>query len=284
MQLINGVSMAALLFLLASGFTLAFGLMRVVNLAHGAFYIVGGYLGFAVGRTTGNWALALAAGGIGGAFVGYVSERFLIRRVIKDELAQVLLTIGLAYVIGDVILAIWGGGHLRLSPPEWASGSLTLVGGLIYPRYRLLIIVISGFIALGLWLIQERTALGMTIRASVDDRDMVSALGVRVPLVFTAVFAAASFLAGFAGVLGAGFLTLYPGADWEVLILALVVIIVGGLGSLHGAMVGSLFVGIIDAYGRWLVPELSYIMIFAPMVLLIAVRPEGLYGLKEDSA
>lgn len=280
-QLLNGLTMASLLFLLATGFTLAFGLMRVVNLAHGAFYLLGGYVGVSVMRATGNFWLALLAGGLVVAVLGLASERTLFRKVGPDELRQVLMTLGLAYIIGDLTLANWGGGVLAISPPDWASGGTSLFGLTTYPRYRLFLMGAGVLMALTLWLLQERTALGMAVRAGVDDRDMTAALGVNIRWLFTGMFVFAAFLAGIAGVLGGGFLRVYPGADWHVLVLALVVVIIGGLGSLKGAMIGALFVGIIDTYGRWLFPEFAFAMVFAPMAILLTVRPHGLFGRKD---
>jgi branched-chain amino acid transport system permease protein len=278
LQALNGISMGALLFLLASGFTLTFGLGRVVNLAHGAFYLLGGYLGLTVLRVSGSFWLALLAGGAAIVVVSWACDRFLIRRTRDNELGQVLLTVGIAYVLGDVCLSVWGGNPLRLPPPAFAAGPIDLPGGIVYPRYRFLLIVFGAIIAAVLWVFYTRTQLGALVRAGVDDREMVDALGVDVDRLFALVFGLAAFLAGLSGVAGGAFLTLYPGAEWDILAYALVVVIVGGLGSLGGAMVGSLIVGLLDAYGRWLLPEFSYFMLFGPMALLLLVRPTGLFG------
>src|SRR5919201_486218 len=187
--------MGALLFLMSSGFTLSFGLARFVNLAHGAFYLLGGYIGLTVLHATGSFWLAMLGGGAAMLVLGWAGERLLVRRTLGNEFGQVLLTVGVAYVLADVALLIWGGDPLRVPPPAFALGPVDLPGGLVYPRYRFLLIV-------------------------------------------------------FGGVAGGAFLTLYPGAEWDILVLALVVVIVGGLGSLEGAMGGSLMVGLTDAYGR----------------------------------
>ncbi|OLD97492.1 MAG: branched-chain amino acid ABC transporter permease [Candidatus Rokuibacteriota bacterium] len=278
LQALNGLSMGALLFLLASGFTLTFGLVRLVNLAHGGFYLLGGYLGLSVLRLTGNFWLGLLAGGVGIVIVSWATDRFLIRRTRDNVLGQVLLTVGVAYVIADVCLLTWGGNPLRIPQPEFARGPIDLPGGLVYPRYRFLLIVFGAVIALALGLLYHRTQLGAIIRAGVDDREMVNAVGVNIDRLFALVFGLAAFLAGLSGVAGGAFLTLYPGAEWEILAYALVVVIVGGLGSLGGAMAGSVIVGLVDAYGRWLLPEFSYFMIFGPMAILLLVRPTGLFG------
>jgi branched-chain amino acid transport system permease protein len=278
LQAINGVSLAALLFLLASGFTLSFGLMRVVNMAHGAYYLLGGYIGLSVARTTGSFALALVAGGLAVVVLGLVVDRFLLRRTGENHLAQVLLTVGVAFVIGDVALKIWGGDFLKVPVPPALRGATELPGGLVYPTYRLVLILLGAAAGLVLWLLYRKTQIGAVVRAGVDDREQVAATGINVDRLFVMVSALASFLAGLAGVAGGAFLTLYPGAEWEILVYALVVVIIGGLGSLGGAMIGALIVGLRDAYGRWLLPEFSYFVLFAPMAVLLLVRPRGIAG------
>jgi len=278
LQAINGVSLAALLFLLASGFTLSFGLMRVVNMAHGAYYLLGGYIGLSVARATGSFAVALVAGGLAVVVLGLVVDRFLIRRTGENHLAQVLLTVGVAFVIGDVALKIWGGDFLKVPVPVALRGATELPGGLIYPTYRLVLILLGAAVGVILWVLYRKTQIGAVVRAGVDDREQVAATGINVDRLFVMVSALASFLAGLAGVAGGAFLTLYPGAEWEILVYALVVVIIGGLGSLGGAMIGALIVGLLDAYGRWLLPEFSYFVLFAPMAILLLVRPRGIAG------
>jgi len=278
LQALNGISLGALLFLLASGFTLIFGLARVVNMAHGAFYLLGGYFGLTILRATGSFWLALLAGGVGIIVVNYFIERYLLRRIGENHLAQVLLTVGLVYVIADIALFIWGGDSLSIPPPAFARGPIDLPGGIVYPRYRFLLIVFGVFIGILLWLLYKKTQIGAIVRAGVDDREMVNAMGINIDRLFALVFALAAFLAGMSGVAGGAFLALYPGAEWEILVLALVVVIVGGLGSLEGAMVGSLIVGLVDAYGRWLLPQFSHFVVFAPMAILLLLRPRGLFG------
>jgi branched-chain amino acid transport system permease protein len=278
LQTINGISFAALLFLLASGFTLTFGLMRVVNMAHGAFYLLGGYIGLAVVHATGSFWLGVPAGGLAIALLNGVVERFLIRPLGNNHLAQVLLTVGVAFVIADVALLIWGGDSLKIPIPPFLRGPIELPGGVFYPKYRFVLILFGLAAAALLWLVYTRTQIGAIVRAGVDDREMVSAIGIDIDRLFGLVLALAAFLAGAAGVVGGAFLTLHPGAEWEILVLALVVVIIGGLGSLEGAMVGSLIVGLIDSYGRWLLPEFSYFVVFGPMALLLLLRPTGLFG------
>jgi len=278
LQAINGVSLAALLFLLASGFTLSFGLMRVVNMAHGAYYLLGGYIGLSVARATGSFTLALVAGGLAVVALGYLVDRFLLRRTGENHLAQVLLTVGVAFVIGDIALKIWGGDFLKVPVPVALRGAMELPGGLVYPTYRIVLIALGAAVGALLWVLYLKTQIGAVVRAGVDDREQVAATGINVDRLFVMVSALASFLAGMAGVAGGAFLTLYPGAEWEILVYALVVVIVGGLGSLGGAMIGALVVGLLDAYGRWLLPEFSYFVLFAPMAVLLLVRPRGIAG------
>jgi branched-chain amino acid transport system permease protein len=278
LQAINGVSLAALLFLLASGFTLSFGLMRVVNMAHGAYYLIGGYVGLSIARTTGSFTLAILGGGAAVVVLGFLVDRFLIRRTGENHLAQVLLTVGVAFVIGDVALRIWGGDNLMVPTPMALKGSVVLPGELYYPRYRFVLLVFGVVVAAALWLLYKKTQIGAVVRAGVDDREQVNATGINVDRLFVIISALASFLAGMAGVVGGAFLTLYPGAEWEILVYALVVVIVGGLGSLEGAMIGALIVGLLDAYGRWLLPEFSYFVLFGPIALLMLFRPRGLFG------
>ena len=278
LQAMNGVSLAALLFLLASGFTLSFGLMRVVNMAYGAYYLLGGYVGLSVARATGSFALALVAGGAAVVVLGFLVDRFLLRRTGENHLAQVLLTVGVAFVVGDVALKIWGGDSLKVPVPLSMRGAMELPGGLVYPTYRFVLILLGAAVGALLWILYRKTQIGAVVRAGVDDREQVAATGINVDRLFVMVSALASFLAGMAGVAGGAFLTLYPGAEWEILVYALVVVIVGGLGSLGGAMIGALIVGLLDAYGRWLLPEFSYFVLFAPMALLLLVRPRGIAG------
>ncbi len=278
LQTFNGISYAALLFLLASGFTLTFGLMRIVNMAHGSYYLLGGYIGLVVAKTTGSFTLALLAGGAAGALLGFLADKLLIKRTGEDHLAQVLITTGLAYVVGDLALKIWGGDAQKLPIPMIMRGVVELPFDIVYPIFRVFLTSVGIAVAVLLWILYRKTQIGAAIRAGVDDREMVSATGIHVDRLFIIVSALASFLAGFSGVLGGAFLTVYPGAEWEILVFALVVVIVGGLGSLEGAMIGALIVGLLDAYGRWLLPEMSYFVLFGPMAILLLFRPRGLFG------
>jgi branched-chain amino acid transport system permease protein len=278
LQAINGISLGALLFLLASGFTLTFGLMRVVNMAYGAYYLLGGYIGLSIVRAGGSFELAMLGGGLSIVVVGFLIDRFLIRRTGNNHLAQVLLTVGIAFVIGEVCLAIWGGDSLKIPLPSYLRGSIVLPGDLYYPKFRFALIIFGIVAALSLWLLYHKTQIGAVVRAGVDDREMVTATGINIDRLFVLVSALGSFLAGVAGVVGGAFLTLNPGAEWDILVFALVVVIIGGLGSLEGAILGSIIVGLLDAYGRWLLPEFSYFVLFGPMAVLLLFRVTGIFG------
>jgi len=277
LHVMNGVTYGALLFLLASGFTLIFGLMRITNMSHGGLYLVGGYIGLTVLRATGSFLLALPAAGVAIGLLGLAEERFLLRRIRNQTLPEVLLTLGVAFVLGDLSLAIWGGDPLTIRVPGFLGQSVNLFG-ITYPIFRLFMVMVGVIIAVGLWYLQDRTMLGAVIRAGVDDRDMVEAMGIDIKQVFNRVFALGAVLAGLAGVFGGAFLALYPGADSEILLQAVVVVILGGPGSLLGAVVGSLLVGLIYAFAVALTPDLLYFSLFAPMVLVLASRPYGLLG------
>ncbi|PYM80431.1 MAG: branched-chain amino acid ABC transporter permease [Candidatus Rokuibacteriota bacterium] len=276
-QTFNGVSYGALLFLLASGLSLIFGVMRVVNLAHGSYFMLGGYVGLSVVWRTGSYVLALAAGALVLAVVGMAMERLFLRRLPGQTLGQVLMTIGFALIFQDLALLIWGGDPYAIRPPSMLAGVLTAGPGR-FPIYRIFIIVVAVVIGAALWLALDRTRVGAMIRAAVDDPEMAQGIGIRVPRISLGVFGLGAALAAFGGVVGAGFLGVYPGLDFEILPYAFVVVIVGGLGSLPGAMVGSLLVGLLDNFGKALFPELSYFTLFAPMALILALKPTGLFG------
>jgi branched-chain amino acid transport system permease protein len=276
-QVLNGLSFGALLFLLASGFTLIFGLMRIVNLAHGAFYLLGGQVAITVTAATGSYLLGLLTAVVATAAVGLASERVLLRPVRNNELLEVLVTVGLAFVIADLCLWAFGGNPRSLKVPEALTGSLT-VGSVTFPRYRLALVVLAAAVAVGLMLVQSRTRIGTVIRAGVDDREMVSSLGINIERVFTMLFVFGAGLAGLAGVAAAGILTMRPGADTDILLFALVVVIIGGLGSIEGAALGSVLIGLLDAFSRLWLPEFSYFAVFAPMALVLVLRPRGLLG------
>jgi branched-chain amino acid transport system permease protein len=276
-QIFNGLSYGALLFLLASGLSLIFGVMRIVNLAHGSYFMLGGYVGLSVVWRTGSFAAALIAGAVAVGLIGIGMERLFLQRLAGQTLGQVLMTIGFALIFQDLALLIWGGDPYTIPVPAVLQG-VVRVGTSRFPTYRIFIMVVAVAVGVGLWLVLERTRVGAMIRAAVDDDEMARGVGINVPLVSLGVFGLGACLAALGGGIGGAFLGVYPGADFEVLPYAFVVVIVGGLGSLPGAMVGSLLVGLLDNFGKALFPELSYFTLFAPMALILALRPTGLFG------
>ncbi len=273
--LLNSLAFGSVLFLLSAGFSLIFGLMRVANLAHGAFFMLGGYVATSVAGA--GFAASIIAAGLAGAVLGGLVERLLIRRLAGRELAQVLGTLGLAFIIADQCLLVWGGDPIAHPAPAGLQGAVR-IGTFAFPAYRLFLIVLAALVAALLWLLVERTTLGARIRAAVDDRDMARATGIPVSRLFTIIFCLGCALAGIGGALAAPVMSVYPGLDSEMLPLALLVVILGGIGSLGGAFVGSLLIGIIYTFGQMLLPDLAYVILFLPMVLVLAVRPQGLFG------
>jgi len=278
---LNGLSLAALYFVVASGFTLIFGLMRTVNLAHGSLYLLGAYVGYDVSTATGSWYLGLLGGAAGAALAGLLIQRFLLSWMPRQELRQTLVTIALTIVFADLMLWHWGGVTYQITPPDYLTGFLRfeLFGNFKgYTIIRLFMLPLAVVIGLGLWLLVRFTRLGMMIRAGVDDQDMLSATGVNVPVVFLGVFALGSALAGIAGVLGASALSVAPGEDVRYLLSSLVVVIVGGMGSVGGAAVGALLIGLVEMYGSAYAPTYSVVYTFVIMVAVLAVRPQGIMG------
>jgi branched-chain amino acid transport system permease protein len=274
---VNSVTLGGLLFLLSAGFSLIFGLMRIPNLTHGSFFMLGGYFAASlIEWGLGFWPAAMVSGllvaGLGG-----VVERLILRRLAGAELAQVLVTLGLSFMIADVCLKVWTGDPVRIGTPPALQG-VTSVGSFAFPTYRLAISLVAVAFAVALWLLMDRTRLGAMIRAGVDDPDMARVAGIRVSRLFTIVFCLGAWLAGFAGVIGGPILSVYPGLDQEMLPLALVVVILGGSGSLLGSLVGSFIVGFLYNFGQAMFPELSYVVLFLPMLIVLVVRPQGLFG------
>jgi branched-chain amino acid transport system permease protein len=276
-QALNGISFGMLLFLLAAGLSLIYGLMKILNLTHGSFYLLGGYIGLSVIHLTGSFLLGVLAGSLSIAAIGVVMERFFLRRFHLQELPQTLLTFGFLFMFSDLAMVIWGGNPLTVPKPELLSSSFQL-GPFVYPSYRLFIIFFGLAVAALLWYFQERTRVGAMLRAGVDDEETARALGINVSLLFSLVFALGAFLAGLGGIMGGPIMGVFPGADFEVLLLGFVVVIIGGLGSLKGALVGGLVVGLLDNFGKVFFPEFALFTIFAPMALILALRPTGLFG------
>jgi branched-chain amino acid transport system permease protein len=276
-QTLNGISLGMLLFMLASGLALITGLMGIVNLAQGSYYLLAAYVSVSVMALTGNFGVAVLGGVLLAALLGLVMQRFFLHRFYKNDLAQVLMTFGFLFVFQDISLAIWRGAPVSPQVPGPLAGPV-FIGQIGYPSYRVFIIFVGLAIAIGLWLFVEKTRLGAIIRAGVDDEEMLRGLGVNVPVLFTVVFALGAALAGLSGVLGSPIIGIYPGVDLNVLLLAFVVLIVGGLGSLKGAFLASLVVGLLDNFGKAFFPEFSQFTIFVPMAVILAIRPTGLFG------
>jgi branched-chain amino acid transport system permease protein len=276
-QLLNGLTFAALLFIVASGFTLIFGLLRIVNLAHGALYLFGGYIGYSVATLTGSFVLAGVAAMAFVAAAGLLLDQGLLRFVRGHDLRQVLLTLGVALILNDLALLIWGGDTFSVPMPDVLKGAIN-VFGVFYPKFRMFVLLVGVIVFIGLWLMLNKTRLGALIRAGVDDAEMVEASGINIRRVFLLTFMLGSALAGLGGLLGGAFLTLYPSADSEILVFSLAVVIIGGRGSLVGAAVGSIMIGLLNTFGQVWFPELAYFVIFGPMALLLAFRPLGLFG------
>jgi len=228
-------------------------------------------------RIKGPFFLAILGAAVIIALVGIFMVRIFLRKLSGNDLGQVLITMGFALIFQDVALLIWGGDPFTINTPKILSGSLT-VGHYVFPTYRVFILAIAVLIGIGLWLFQNKTRGGAIIRAAVDNEAMARGMGINVPLVFMGVYAAGASLAAVAGVIGGGFLGIYPGLDFEILPYAFVIVILGGRGSLEGAVLGSLIVGLIDNFGKVLFPEISYFTLFAPMVLILAIKPVGLFG------
>jgi branched-chain amino acid transport system permease protein len=289
--LLNGITLGGLYFLVASGFTLIFGLMRNVNLAHGSLYLLGGYLGWSVGLATGSWTAALMAAFVVVALAGILMQVFLFRWMEGQDLRQTLVTIGLSIVLADLLLWGYGGDTFQVETPAWLAGPVQLPFAvalrsngeavmMTYPALRLAIFCGAVVVGILMWLALNRTRVGMLVRAGVDDRDMLSATGVRVQLVFVMIFAFGAGLAGLAGVVGGTFQSLQPGEDTKILLSSLVVVIVGGMGSIPGAAIGALIVGLAEQFGSVYMPTYAVMLTFLIMVAVLAVRPQGLAAVR----
>ena len=336
-QAFNGISYGALLFLVGSGLSLIFGVMRIVNLSHGAYFLWGGYIALSVIAATGSWALSIPVAALAVAVIGIAMERLFLRSegfaylrngaialgvgvliclaisaawphfvgsswakfgavaaiaaiavffilsrisvvpIDNDVLRQVLLTVGFAFLFQQGALDIWGGNNMDINPPALFTRSV-VIGGIYFPAYRIFMIVLALAIGIALWLAMERTRMGAAVRATVDDAQMARGVGIDTNRVSMFVFALGAFLAALGGVTGGAFLGIYPGLDFEMLPLAFAVVIIGGMGSLSGAAIGALAVGLADNFGKALFPEVSYFTLYAPMVLILAIKPTGLFG------
>lgn len=276
-QTLNGISFGMILFLMAAGLSVMLGLMGIANLAHGSYFVAGTYVGASILGSTGNFLLALLGGSAVVAIVGVLMERFLLRRLHRDEMGQVLLTFGFVYLFLDLSITIWGGAPRYLKTPDFLTGRVEILG-LAYPLYRMVLTVAGLAVALLLWLLIEKTKVGAFVRAGVDDKEMAMGLGVNIPLISTIVFALGAFLAGLGGVAAGPIIGAFPGLDIELLLLAMVVIVVGGAASIPGALIGSLAIGLLDTFGKALIPELAMFTIFGCMAIILVIKPSGLFG------
>ncbi len=278
-QTLNSLALGGLLFLLAAGFSLIFGLMRIANLTHGSLFMLGAYLGVTILKVVPNLWLAALLGGLVVAAFGGLVERFILRPLAGNALGQVLVTLGISFIVADTCLIVWGGDPIPIAAPASLQQPL-VVGNIAFPAYRLVVLGIAVVTAIALHLLMERTRLGAMIRAGVDDMQMARAVGIPVSRLFTTVFCLGAALAGAGGVIGGPIMSAYPGLDTDMLPLALIVVILGGVGSLLGAFVGSFITAAIYTFGSALLPDLAYVILFLPMIFVIAFRPRGLFGRK----
>jgi branched-chain amino acid transport system permease protein len=276
-QTLNSLALGGLLFLLAAGFSLIFGLLRIANLTHGSMYMLGAYVGVSALRFVPSLTFAVIVSGLTIAVFGGLIERLLLRALAGNALGQVLVTLGISFIVADFCLMVWGGDPIPIATPT-ALQKPMIIGGVAFPTYRLVVVGIAIATALGLYLLIERTRLGAMIRAGVDDRQMARAVGIPVSRLFTLVFCLGAALAGAAGVLGGPIMSAYPGLDSDMLPLALIIVMLGGVGSLLGAFIGSFAIGAIYTFGTALLPDLAYVILFLPMIFVIAFRPTGLFG------
>ncbi len=276
-QTLNSLSLGGLLFMLSSGFALIFGLMRIANLTHGALFMLGAYVAATVVRAGHGLALAALAAAVSIAIVGGLVERLILRRLTGNPQGQVLATLGLSFVAADLCLLVWGGDPIPINTPALFRTPLHLLG-LSFPTYRLFVLGVAIVSAIALYLLIERTRLGAMIRAGVDDMPMARAVGIPASRLFTIVFCLGAGLAGLGGALGGPIFSAYPGLDGEMLPLALIVVILGGVGSLVGTFIASFIIGFVYTFGIALAPDLAYVILFLPMVVVIAFRPTGLFG------
>jgi branched-chain amino acid transport system permease protein len=280
-QAMHGLVYGMLLFLVASGLTLVFGMMGVLNLAHAAFYMLGAYLAYTVTVYLGNFWLSLILAPLIVGVLGALIQRFLLRKAHKGgHVAELLLTFGVFYVLSELVRLIWGSNPLPVSVPPLLTGDIPFMG-MTYPIYRLFILLFSAIILTGMALVLMRTRIGILVRAAVSDGDMVDALGTNVPVVFMGVFGGGAALAALAGVIAAPFLSVFPGMGLDVLLDCFVVIVIGGFGSLFGAFIASLTIGELQSFGILWFPRLAMVFQFLLMAIVLIVRPTGLLGEKE---
>jgi branched-chain amino acid transport system permease protein len=286
---LNGITLGGLYFLVASGFTLIFGLMRNVNLAHGSLYLFGGYMGYEATQWTGSWLFSFVIAFVSCAIVGIAMQFFIFRRMEGEDLRQTLVTLGLAIIFSDLMVWVWGGNAIQIDTPDYLLGPVATpivvavksngeAVFLRYPSVRLVIFAAAVVLGVGMWLALHRTRIGVMIRAGVDDRDMLSVLGYRVQLLFIIVFAFGAGLAGMAGIVGGTFQSISLGEDQHFLLASLQVVIVGGMGSIPGAALGAIIIGCAEQFGQTYFQNYATVLTFVIMVIVLALRPQGLLG------
>jgi branched-chain amino acid transport system permease protein len=277
LNLLNGISYAFILFLLASGLSLIFGVMGILNLAHGTLYMLGAYFGLTVASRTGNFPLAVLAAAFGVALVGFFLERTFLKRLYKKINEQALLTLGIVYVAANSALWVWGPIPQAIKAPAFLSGSIT-IGDYLFPLYRLWLIVIGLAIFFILWWLQDKTRIGAVIRAGMDDKEMTIGLGINYAAVSSGIFVVGAIMGGLAGYLGGPIVGVYPDISVSILLLAMIVVVIGGLGNAQGALLGSLIIGIVDTFGKFLFPDFSLFTVYLIFIIMLLVRPRGLLG------
>lgn len=272
-----GISFGSILFLLSAGLSLTMGLMRIVNLAHGSLFMVGAFVGLAVNNATGSFVVGVLAGAAAAGLVGLVMEVVFLRRLYKQEQGQVLLTIGFIYIIMNLVQWAWGAKPLAGVVPDALSGFVN-IGDLRFPVFRFFIIGFGLVVAVCLWLFQDKTKIGAIIRAGMDNRENTGALGINLKVLFTAVFALGCFVAGLCGLMGAPIIGIHLQVGWDALMLAMIVVIVGGTGSIQGTLLGAMIIGLVDAFGKAYFPSFAYFAIYVALILILIFRPSGLLG------
>ena len=276
-QVLSGLTYGGLLFILASGFTLGLGIMKIVNIAHGALYLLTAYIAWTVFQSTNSFLLVIVVCAAIGGILALALYAGLLQRLHQRPLAQILVTMGVTLIIAEFGVIWWGGYPRTVERPGGLAGTAQL-GGVTFPTYRLFMLGAAIVIGVVLWLLLERTRVGALVRASVDDEEMARGMGVNVGRLYFLVFGTTGILAGLAGAIGAPFLGAFQGAQFDVLLLALLVSVIGGLGSIPGAFIAALLIGILDTVGKSLFPELAHFTLFAPLLIILAVRPTGLFG------
>jgi len=275
---LNGVTLASYLFILALGLNLSFGLLRIVNLSHGAFYLVGGYVGWNAFQITGSWWLSFAIAGAFIALIAFLQEFVLLRRARGKSTMETLITLSVAVILADMAIWIWDGVPRRIPMPDFVRGAPFMISGMPFPRSSLFTILLAVIIGIVFWIVLRKTKIGMIIRAGVDNFEIVASLGINVRVLFTCMFAVAGFMAGIAGMVGATFQMISPGEDMRIIVYTLLVMILGGMGSFEGSILGALIIGLAFSFGSLIAPHFGPFFIFAPVAFILVFRPQGLLG------